>query len=71
MANGCLYQKVSREEFLKKSTDDKLVCLFDVVSVVQTDIEKVKKHPVIDKAWAGLGGIIGGALAYLGIKIAG
>lgn len=71
MANGCLNQRVSREEFMRKSADDKLVCLFDVVSALQADVEKSKRHPIVDKAWAGLGGMVGGALAALGIKVVG
>ncbi len=69
MANGCLNQKVSRDEFMRKVTDDKLVCLFDVVSVVQAEVEKLKKHPVMDKAWSGAGGVVGGFVAYLASKL--
>jgi len=54
---------------MRKVTDDKLVCLFDVVSVVQAEVEKLKKHPVMDKAWSGAGGVVGGFVAYLASKL--
>ena len=69
MANGCLQQKVSREEFMRKTNDDKLVCLFDVVSTVQGELERMKRRPIIDKLYSFVGGIVGGAAAMLGKEI--
>jgi H+/Cl- antiporter ClcA len=43
VANGCVEQKVSKEEFLNKSEKDMIVCLFDVVSDIQKEVKLQKK----------------------------
>ncbi len=61
MGNGSVSVKVTRDEFEKKSTDEKLVCLWDVVSVLQSDMAAAKKWMFPKSAAVVCGSGLGGA----------
>ena len=76
MPNGI----IEIEEFEKlDNVDVKLNILFKTLTVYTQRIDarfelgnqrfkKIENRKIVDKVWAGAGGIIGGALAALGIK---
>ena len=45
--------------------------VFNTIQSINTRLEKLEKRPIIDKIYAFGGGLIGGALAFLGIKVGG
>ena len=65
MANGCVNQKVTRSEFEKKTTDDKLVCLWDVIVTLGEDMARVKRWSWLRMSSQFTGAMIGGALVAL------
>lgn len=66
MSNG-----ITRETFESMEVDAKLNVLFDYAVETKRRIETLEKRPIVDKCFAALGGMIGGAAAYLGLKIGG
>jgi hypothetical protein len=67
MANGCDV-KVTKTDFERKSTDDKLICLWEIVEPMQRDVQAMKK-------WATMkiftGAMAGGALMILALILLG
>ncbi|MHA1224094.1 MAG: hypothetical protein ACTSP3_12760 [Candidatus Heimdallarchaeaceae archaeon] len=45
--------------------------LFNTIQSMDTRLKKLEKRPIVDKICSFGGGVVGGALAYLGIKIGG
>ena len=43
--------------------------LFNTVQNMNHRLKKLERRPVIDKIYAFAGGVVGGALAYFGIKM--
>ncbi len=71
MANGCAV-KITRSDFERKSTDDKLVCLWEIVEPMQGDILALKRWATVKiftGAMAG-GALMILALVLLGVKVA-
>lgn len=44
--------------------------VFNTIQSINVRLEKLEKRPIIDKALSLVGGVIGGVLAFFGIKIA-
>jgi len=45
--------------------------MFNTIQSMDKRLKKLEKRPIMDKVTSFAGGIVGGALAYLGIKIGG
>ena len=43
--------------------------LFNTVQNMNCRLKKLERRPVVDKIYAFVGGIIGGAAAYIGLKV--
>ena len=62
---GILYEtQIEMQDFLK----DTIAKIDDRFAKGQERFKKIENRKLVDKVWAGTGGIIGGALAALGIK---
>lgn len=64
MANG-----ITKDTFKTMDVDSKLNVLFDYAHESRKDVMQLKKRPILDKACSFAGGVIGGALAYLGLRL--
>lgn len=71
MANGFVNVRVSRDEYLEKSTDDKLVCLWDAMSDIQGRVEALGKWWLLKVSTMLLCSCIGGAVMTLVIHFFG
>ena len=61
---------VNEKDWDIASEEQRSWMVFNTIQSINTRLEKLEKRPIIDKIYAFGGGIIGGAFAYLGIKIA-
>ncbi len=66
MANGCVNVKVTKAEFEDKTTDEKLVCLWDVVCDLQASTKRYMIWKTIAFPFFAMGG---GALMELVIHL--
>lgn len=69
MANGFLV--VDEKDWKELSPERRDWLLFNTLKSMDARLSKLENRPVIDKCFSFAGGIIGGALAYLGIKLGG
>ena len=60
---------VNEKDWEIASEEQRSWMVFNTIQSINTRLEKLEKRPIIDKVYAFGGGIIGGALAYLGIKM--
>jgi len=60
---------VNEKDWDIASEEQRSWMVFNTIQSINTRLEKLEKRPIIDKALSLMGGIIGGALAYIGIKI--
>ena len=60
--------KISRETFETLADEQKLMIIFDILVNINERIENLEKSKW-NKIFSFVGGIVGGALAFLGIKI--
>ena len=68
MANGFI---VMKEDWEHMTPDQQSWMTFNAVQELNRRVECLEKRPLIDKCLAFSGGIIGGVLAYFGVKWAG
>ena len=68
MSNG--YMIINEKDWEKASEEQRSWMVFNTIQSINARLEKLEKRPVADKIYAFGGGIVGGALSYLGIKIA-
>ena len=62
---------VNEKDWEIASEEQRSWMVFNTIQSINTRLEKLEKRPIIDKALSLVGGIIGGALAYIGIKVGG
>ena len=62
---------VNEKDWDIASEEQRSWMVFNTIQSINTRLEKLEKRPIIDKALSLIGGIIGGALAYLGIRMGG
>jgi len=67
MSNG--YMIITEKDWEKATEKQRGWMLFNTIQQMELRLKKLERKPIIDKVYAFAGGIIGGALAYLGIKI--
>ena len=67
MPNG--YMVITEKDWEKTTPENRSWMLFNTVQNMNNRLKKLERRPIIDKALAFGGGIFGGAMAYLGIKI--
>lgn len=67
MKNG-IEAKISRNQFRGYSTDEKLDLIYNALLILNERVSALEKQSWIKSLWAFGGGVIGGALAYMGIK---
>jgi hypothetical protein len=65
MANGCVEQRITRDEFKAKATDDKLTCLWDVMVVLSEELRQVKRWNWLRMSSQFAGAMIGGGIVVL------
>ena len=69
MSNG--YMMITEKDWEKASEEQRSWMTFNTIQSMDKRLGKLEKRPIIDKVASFAGGILGGALAYLGIKIGG
>ena len=65
------YMSIKEKDWEKATEKQKSWMLFNTVQSMDARLKKLEKRPIIDKMFSFVGGVIGGALAFLGIKIGG
>lgn len=63
------YMVITEKDWEQADEKSRSWMLFNTVQNMNCRLRKLEKRPLVDKVYAFVGGIIGGALAYLGIKI--
>jgi len=69
MANG--YMIITEKDWEEATEKQKSWMMFNTIQSMDKRLKKLEKRPIMDKVTSFAGGIVGGALAYLGIKIGG
>ena len=67
MSDG--YMVITEKDWEKATPENRSWMLFNTVQNMNNRLKKLERRPIVDKVLAFGGGIFGGALAYLGIKI--
>ena len=67
MPNG--YMIITEKDWEKATPENRSWMLFNTVQNMNNRLKKLERRPIVDKVLAFGGGIFGGALAYLGIKM--
>ena len=60
---------ITEKDWEKANEKARSWMLFNTVQNMNCRLKKLERRPVVDKVWAFFGGIIGGAAAYIGLKI--
>lgn len=68
MANGFI---VTKEDWEHMTPDQQSWMTFNAVQAMNCRVDKLEKRTIVDKAFAAVGGVIGGACAYIGLKMGG
>ena len=68
MSNG--YMIITEKDWEEATEKQRGWMLFNTIQSMDARLKKLEKRPIVDKVYAFGGGIVGGALSYLGIKIA-
>lgn len=68
MANG--FMIINEKDWEKASDEQKSWMTYNTIQSVETRLKKLERKPLVDKVCSFVGGVIGGALAYIGIKTA-
>lgn len=63
------YMIITEKDWEKATPEQRDWMVFNTIQKMGCRLRKLERRPVIDKIYAFAGGIVGGALAYLGIKI--
>lgn len=71
MANGCISTRITKEAFEKMTTDEKMVCFWEVITELQADVSRMKRWLSPEQIIASF---VGGALMILilimfGVKV--
>lgn len=67
MSNG--YMIITEKDWEKADENQRGWMMFNTIQNMDKRLKKLERRPVIDKIYSFVGGIIGGVLAFLGIKI--
>lgn len=62
---------VEKDEWEHATTETKLWMIFKTLQNIDERIRALEKKSLIDKTYSAIGGIVGGMLAAIGIKIGG
>ena len=63
------YMVITEKDWEKATPEQRDWMVFNTMQKMNCRVNKLERRPIVDKVWAFLGGIIGGAAAYLGLKI--
>lgn len=63
------YMVITEKDWEKADEKARSWMLFNTVQNMNCRLKKLERRPLIDKMYAFGGGILGGAMAYLGIKV--
>ena len=63
------YMVITEKDWEQADERQRSWMVFNTMQKMNCRINKLERRPIVDKVWAFLGGIIGGAAAYLGLKI--
>ena len=63
------YMVVTKEDWIAASAKQREWMMFNTIQEMNTRLDKVEAKPIYDKMCAFMGGIIGGALAFMGLKV--
>lgn len=69
MPNG--FMIVNEKDWEKASEEQKSWLTFNTIQMMDIRLKKLERKPLTDKICSLVGGIIGGALAFIGFKSAG
>jgi len=59
---------VNKDDWECMSPEQKGWMTFNAIQNIDLRLSKLEKRPLVDKIWSALGGMVGGAAAYLGLK---
>ncbi len=62
---------VNEKDWKNASEEQRSWMVFNTIQSINVRLEKLEKRPIIDKTLSLVGGVIGGALAFIGIKYGG
>jgi len=65
------YMIITEKDWEEATEKQRGWMLFNTIQSMDARLKKLEKRPIMDKVFSFSGGIIGGALAYFGIKIGG
>jgi len=65
------YMIITEKDWEEASEKQRSWMMFNTIQSMDARLKKLEKRPIMDKVFSFAGGIIGGALAFLGIKIGG
>ena len=65
------YMIITKEDWEDATEKQRGWMLFNTIQSMDARLKKLEKRPIIDKVFSFVGGVIGGALAFIGIKIGG
>jgi len=68
MANGFI---VTKDDWDNMTSQQQSWLTYNAVQEMNKRVERLEKRPFFDKCFAGLGGVIGGFAAALGMRILG
>ena len=63
------YMIITEKDWEEASEKQRSWMMFNTIQSLDIRLKKLEKRPIVDKVYAFGGGIVGGALSYLGIKI--
>jgi len=69
MANGFII--IDDKDWEKASQEQRDWMTYNTIRSIDARLTKLERKPLIDKVCSFVGGIIGGALAFIGIKVGG
>ena len=61
---------VTEKDWESATENQKTWMIFNTIQDINRRLEQLEKKPLLIKIYTFIGGIIGGALAYIGIKLA-
>jgi len=63
------YMIITEKDWEQSNENQRSWMLFNTMQKMNCRVKKLERRPIVDKLWAFAGGIVGGAAAYLGLKI--
>jgi len=69
MANG--FMVIDKKAWEEADSEQRAWMTYNTLESINNRLRKIEGKSRFDKAWSFMGGVVGGAVAWLGIKIGG